>query len=549
MATREQLLEVLGEYEAASPADLQRVVHLHEEQGGSLAELLLREELVGEEDLFFLMSRRLAVPAIPAERLRYLTLSPEIRRRVPRNLARECVLVPVDLDMVHGRLSVAMFDPTDQLALDKLRRISRVTEIRAYLARRSAIIEALDSVYSDADDQLAEEGRAELPLLGTGVPANGDAAQTAAHDDPSGVKVELDPSLALEIQAFEGYYPEPDGPPPVPTTAIEREEAPPRPRQEEVEVHLHGRQLQGRSLLSQASHEPRPAGRPFPGGQVPELEPEEVVEEELTQPFMLLPDGEEEATGETEAPTLGMGEGVDEVEEAMDHEVTQVRAVVRSDTDEHDPREGAPTTDRAEAHALTLAWPGPQQTEQADLLRELLASVGVLVSMLEERIDPSGGGFKEYGRLSRLVARELGLGELAVSRVALAAHLYGLDLALKREVGTFGSVDVAEVFGEPAGVPGGLGPSLRGLGARALGLPEGGELTEHEPLGVRLIRLVADFLELRAESGEGSSDMDTVVQLLRTGGGEPRLVDALARAVSEDQPPRLRLDRSTPNDE
>jgi len=226
--------------------------------------------------------------------------------------------------------------------------------------------------------------------------------------------------------------------------------------------------------------------------------------------------------------------------------------VVRSDTDEHDPHEATPAMDQAEAQDQTAAWlaPSPQrQAEQSDLLRELLASVGVLVSMLEERIDPSGSGFKEYGRLSRLVARELGLGELAVSRVALAAHLYGLDLALKREVGTFGSVDVAEIFGEPAGVPGGLGPSLRGLGARALGLPEGGEVTDHEPLGVRLIRLVADFLELRAESEEGSSDMDTVVQLLRTGGGEPRLVDALARAVAEDQPPRLRLDRSTPNDE
>lgn len=535
MATREQLLEVLSEYEAASPSDLERVVHLHEEQGGSLAELLLRESLVDEEDLFFLLSRRLAVPAIPAERLRYLTLSPEIRRRVPRNIARECVLVPVDLDMVHGRLSVAMFDPTDQNALDKLRRVSRVTEIRAYLARRSAILGALDSVYSDADDALALEDRDELPLLGTGVPAEGDAAQTAAHED-SAAKVEIDPSLALEIQAINGaVYPPPEGdeppprrptPPPRRPTPPPRRPTPPpipdeeelqRPRPEEVEVRVHGRQVQGRSLLRD---EP-----PGPDGA------DALAEEDQTQPFMLLPDepgqpkgsdwsAEEddsnEPTGETELlPTST-------VDEPLEHEITQIRV----------------HRELVDPLAPTTAATATGQVEQLELLRELLASVGVLVSMLEERIDPSDTTYKEYGRLSRLAARELGLDELTVSRVSLAAHLYGLDMALKREVGTFSPMSVAEVFGEDVGVPGGLGPSLRDLGARALGLPaqDGTE----EPLGVRLIRLVADYLELRAESD--ASDLDTVVQLLRTSSNEPSLVDALGQAVAALETPRIHLE-------
>ena len=57
------------------------------------------------------------------------------------------------------------------------------------------------------------------------------------------------------------------------------------------------------------------------------------------------------------------------------------------------------------------------------------------------------------------------------------------------------------------------------------------------------MRLVADYLELRAESEE-SSDLDTLVQLLRTSGGEPRLVDALARAVASDQTPRLQMQQN-----
>jgi hypothetical protein len=534
MATRDQIIEVLSEYEAASPIDLQRVVHLHEEQGGSLAELLVQEKLIDEEDLFFLMSRRLAVPAIPAERLRYLTLSPEIRRRVPRGLARECVLVPVDLDMISGRLSVAMFDPTDHTALDKLRRVSRVTEIRAYLARRAAIIDALDTVYSDDDDALPEQLREELPILGTGVPAQG-AAQAAAHDD-AGVKVELDPSLAREIRAFEGisYFEEPEPPPPPPAAAGPAAQAeaepPPIPRAEsgDVEVHLHGRQLKGRSLLSE---------EPPPGMEdIPTMEPAPGEgEEEQTQPFVLLPEAQDNdaVTGETE---VDLDEAVTEppvdFEDTAESEVTQVRAVPRAedDAEEHDVDEPTPSLATAD-----------QSVELEGMTRELLSSVGVLVSMLSERIDPSGEAYKEYGRISRLVARELGLDELLVSRVSVAAHLYGLDLALKREVGTYSDLSVAEVFSDRAAIPGGLGPSLRGLGALAMGLR--GQNEGPEPVTVRLVQLVVDYLALLAETDVGTSNMETVVQLLRTGGAEPELVDALARAVAADEAPRLRIDR------
>ena len=167
MATRTQIIEFLSDYEAVSSAALDRAVRLHESRGGSFARLLVEEGIVDEEDLFFLMSRRLSVPAIPAERLRHLALSPEIRRRVPRRLARQCVLVPLDLDIPNGRLSVAMFDPTDHDALDTLRRVSRVTEIRAYLARRATIMEVLEALYSEDDDALASRARDELPVLGT----------------------------------------------------------------------------------------------------------------------------------------------------------------------------------------------------------------------------------------------------------------------------------------------------------------------------------------------------------------------------------------------
>jgi hypothetical protein len=173
--------------------------------------------------------------------------------------------------------------------------------------------------------------------------------------------------------------------------------------------------------------------------------------------------------------------------------------------------------------------------EEVDsFLKELLSSVGVLVSMLEERIDPSGGIQQEYGRVSRLVARQTGLEELEVARISLAAHLFGLDIALRRELGITGRLDVVAAFAATPGAPGGLGPSLRMLGAKALGLREPDAA---EPRGVALIRLVADYLDLRAES----EDLDTVAQLLRAGGGDPVIIEALVRAVEASDTKRVRI--------
>jgi hypothetical protein len=582
MARNEQLLDIISEYEAISRSDLDRIVQLHHEQGGSLAELLVRESLIDEEDLFFLMSRRLGVPAIPEERLLHLKLSPEIRRRVPPALARECVLIPLDLDSRAGRLSVAMCDPTDEVIRERLQHTARVAEIRAYLARRSAILEVVETAYTN--EVLDPDELEELPWLGQLEVASQDPAAVKQLDpsaeDP---KVEIDPSLQEELAAYSG----PD------TMGGETFDANPTSRPHELvtdemppiqqaatsqrqRAHLeHPLEVRGHSLLHDDPTERRllpPEERyPEPGdtGQrmlLDELPPEELPPDALslgprrpevdTDPFPLIAeqedydginelgpmDGLDEITsgavsvsgGELEADALLGGPITD-----MEHEITQV--VVTEDLIESEDMDSD-----TDGSGRITPLPAITQMEDLDgLLRELLPSVGVLVSMLEERIDPSGGTHREYGRLSRLVARELGMDELTISRVALASHLFSLDLALRREVGTDELWDVAVVFSSQPTAPGGLGPSLRSLGAKALGLApvieEGAE-----PVELRLIRLVVDYLELRSESEvEGGTDIETLAQLLRTGGADPMLVDALVRAIEATETPPLSIEGTT----
>ena len=169
------------------------------------------------------------------------------------------------------------------------------------------------------------------------------------------------------------------------------------------------------------------------------------------------------------------------------------------------------------------------------MLGELLASVGVLVSMLEERIDPGSAASRELARLTRQVSRELGLDELTIGRFAVAAHLCGLDLALRREVGGPDvRCDAGGAFAAQADAPGGINPTLRMLGARALGLAD----EAGQPLGVKVLRMVTDYIELRAESPDETLDAETLVQLLRAGGTEPALLEALLRAMDDDSLPQ-----------
>jgi hypothetical protein len=196
MAVRSQLVEILAEQAMLSSTDLERAAQLQQEQGGSLAEILVREGLAEEDDLFFVMSRRLGVPAIPEERLHHLTLAPEIRRRVPRALARSAVLVPLDLEAGQGILSVALFDPSDPELLDQLRQTARVSHIRPYIARRKAILSAIKAAYSD-EDEVGPDPKT-LPILGPP-----EMSSTLTPDPPAfESKVELDPVLAEEIAAL-----------------------------------------------------------------------------------------------------------------------------------------------------------------------------------------------------------------------------------------------------------------------------------------------------------------------------------------------------------
>ncbi len=706
--TTSQLIDILSNHEALLAQDLKRALELHSARGGLLVECLIQEALLDEEEIFFLFSRRIGVPAIPEERLLHLALSPDIRRRVPRSFALKNILIPLDLDERAGRLSIAAFDPTDPNILEELRKNSRVAEIKPYLARRSVILGAIEANYQYEDNGWSIEGLEELP-------------RRKKKQDPTEPKVEIDPALAKEIAAYEGKQQVVE-PAASHTKPVERQrkisQTEPKRRKYVGELERAQRiivpspiEVRGRSLLRQGAALHRGEREPSEkapvnggtadqaiqvqsGGEKETIQPSkaaartkktatpqkkaEVPAKEMLSPEALVQDvptpepsalslGEnkksmpakikdadtdpfamadmfdkktaktkgsavllktdleqekdaEEAgflgikTEKTTYPPAGAGgeasftqdtqkrglrrherlsrrtdrhpvierghEDTNEEKDRLDfssmepiledkehayesgtkrgrvdpiieHDTNELKTKVEPMPSTAGPSEGDLENEITQVVLSSNLRRGKTETEETlstlisihqmenfeSLFRELLVSVGILAAMLEERIDPTRQ-YQEYGYLSRLIARELGMDEFAVARVALAAHLYGLDMALRCEVSESAYLDVTTVFSNQPTAPGGLGPSLRALGAKAL---EYSEESGEEPLGLRIIRLVADFLELRAETEGSSSEIETLAQLLRTGGAEPNLVDALVRAIESSESARIKV--------
>ncbi len=173
------------------------------------------------------------------------------------------------------------------------------------------------------------------------------------------------------------------------------------------------------------------------------------------------------------------------------------------------------------------------------LSRALLGAVEVLSRVLEERLaagnpDESGRTAPslvgaEMARLSRRVARKLGLDRRSADEIGAAAYLFAVDRKLRQVESR-----AADWFGElgwAAANEDGLLSVLRSLTANTAGFSRTGTAP---PLGARIITVIDDYLQLGAASSE-VEDLGTVSQLLRTSPAGAPVVDALLRVLESER--------------
>ena len=115
-------------------------------QGGRLGSILMKLGLVTEEQITKALAERLGTPAL---NLADFHPKADVLRLVPMEVALKQEVVP--LERTGTALRVAMADPTDMLALDEIRFMTRLN-VEPVLASKSAVLQAIGHWYSSAEE-------------------------------------------------------------------------------------------------------------------------------------------------------------------------------------------------------------------------------------------------------------------------------------------------------------------------------------------------------------------------------------------------------------
>src|SRR5215469_3062368 len=136
----ERIADALVEDGLLSARQIEELVAQQKQGGTRLLKLILEKAYVSEQDMAVCMGRVLNTPPINLTRI---SISLEVADLLPREIAQNHKVVPVS--RLDNKLFLAMADPLNVLALDDVKRITRL-EVAPLIASEKAIIEKLNHI-------------------------------------------------------------------------------------------------------------------------------------------------------------------------------------------------------------------------------------------------------------------------------------------------------------------------------------------------------------------------------------------------------------------
>ena len=154
----ERIADALVEDGLLSASQIEELLDRQKKEGARLVKLLVDKDkqYVSQDDLAVCMGRVLNVPPINLARV---SLPHDIVDLVPRDIAHNHKVVPVS--RLENRLYVAMVDPLNVLAIDDLKRITKL-EIFPLIASEKAIsdkLQAIDSAKSGSMEDIIQDAQ------------------------------------------------------------------------------------------------------------------------------------------------------------------------------------------------------------------------------------------------------------------------------------------------------------------------------------------------------------------------------------------------------
>ena len=135
----ERIADALVEDGLLSAGQIGELLEQQKKEGARLIKLIVDKSYVSEQDLAVSMGRVLNVPPINLARV---SIPPEIVELLPRDTAHNYKVVPVS--RLENRLFLAMADPLNVLAIDDVKRITKL-EISPLIASEKAIVDKLNA--------------------------------------------------------------------------------------------------------------------------------------------------------------------------------------------------------------------------------------------------------------------------------------------------------------------------------------------------------------------------------------------------------------------
>lgn len=138
----QKLENVLEDAGLISAEQIDQVLQAQKKQGGTFAQVLINSGFLSEEDLVSTMVTQYGFPYL---QLTNYEIDPDILKIIPKETALEYTLIPID--KIGNILTVAMADPLNALARDKVRKISKLN-VETFIATFSDINNAITQYYT-----------------------------------------------------------------------------------------------------------------------------------------------------------------------------------------------------------------------------------------------------------------------------------------------------------------------------------------------------------------------------------------------------------------
>jgi type IV pilus assembly protein PilB len=136
----ERIADALVEDGLLTVQQVEQLLEQQKKEGTRLLKLILEKACVSEQDMTVSMGRVLNTPPINLARL---TIALEVADLVPREMAHNHKVVPVC--RLDNKLFLAMADPLNVLAIDDVRRITRL-DVATLIASEKAIVDKLNHI-------------------------------------------------------------------------------------------------------------------------------------------------------------------------------------------------------------------------------------------------------------------------------------------------------------------------------------------------------------------------------------------------------------------